>query len=333
MKTIIIAEAGVNHNGDINLARKMVTEAYEAGADIVKFQTFKADNLVTKTALKANYQLSKTSKNETHYEMLKRLELTESMHDELLKICKDLKIEFCSAPFDIESVEYLIGIGVKRIKIPSGEITNLPYLNRIGSSGMPIILSTGMSTMEEIGDAIKVLEDAGSPRDLITVLHCNSEYPIPINEVNLSAMKSIHDEFGVKIGFSDHTEGIEVSIAAVALGANIIEKHFTLDRNLPGPDHRASILPHELKEMVRSIRNIEQAIGDGVKQPSSSEKKNLAVARKSIVASKKIVKGTLFSNENITCKRPGEGISPMQIDKVIGSKAKKNFDVNEYITL
>lgn len=333
MKTIIIAEVGVNHNGDINLARKMITEAYEAGADIVKFQTFKADNLVTKTALKANYQLLQTSENESHYEMLKKLELTESMHDELLKMCKDLKIEFCSSPFDSYSLQYLINLGIKRVKIPSGEITNLPYLQSIGSCGKPIILSTGMSTMEEIGDAIKVLEDAGSSRDLITVLHCNTEYPIPINEVNLRAMNSIQNEFGVKVGFSDHTEGIEVSIAAVALGATMIEKHFTLDKNLPGPDHRASISPKELKEMVKSIRKIEQAMGDGIKQPSLSEKRNLPIARKSIVAALPINIGDIFDNSNIAIKRPGAGISPMKIEMVLGQKAKRNFQPNEIIEI
>jgi len=333
MKTIIIAEAGVNHNGDINLAKKLVKVASESGADIVKFQTFKADSIVSKTAKKANYQYSQTSRNESHYQMLKKLELTESMHDELIKLCKDLNIEFLSAPFDIESLEYLIDIGVKRIKTPSGEITNLPYLQRIGAMGKPIILSTGMSTMEEIGDAIEILENAGSSRDQITVLQCTTEYPAPINEVNLRAMKSIHKEFGVKIGYSDHTEGIEVSLAAAALGATIIEKHFTLDRNLPGPDHKASILPHELKKMVSSIRNIGQAMGDGIKKPSLSERKNLAIARKSIVAALPINIGDIFDSSNIAIKRPGKGISPMKIEMVLGKKAKRNFQRDEAIEI
>ena len=333
MSTLIIAEAGVNHNGDLSMALELVNVASEAGADIVKFQTFKADNLVTKTAQKADYQLHQTSESESHYEMLKKLELTERMHIELLKKSNDLNIEFCSTPFDLESLQYLIELGIQRIKIPSGEITNLPYLRKIGSSGKPIVLSTGMSTIQEIGDAIDVLQDSGASKDSITVLHCNTEYPIPMDEVNLRAIKTIQDTFGVSVGFSDHTKGIEASIAAVALGAEIIEKHFTLDRNLPGPDHQASIEPQELKQMVSSIRNISNAMGSGIKEPSNSERKNIPIARKSLVAAVAIKKGDIFDQSNISVKRPGTGISPMLIDDVLGKQATRDFAPDEIIEL
>lgn len=330
---IIIAEAGVNHNGSLSLAKKLIDVAADAGADLVKFQTFSADRLVTRQAKKADYQTEATGNVETQHQMLSRLELSGSMHHELIAHCATREIGFFSTGFDIESVNFLMSLGIKYFKIASGEITNLPYLRHIGQFSKSVIISTGMATLGDIEAAIDVLEQAGTPRSLITVLHCTTEYPTPMDEVNLRAMQSIQAAFGVKIGYSDHTAGIEVSIAAAALGATVIEKHFTLDKNLPGPDHKASLEPDELKAMVNGIRNIETALGDGIKRLTPSELVNKQVARKSIVASKKIHKGDTFSHKNITCKRPGEGMSPMQIDDVIGSKAKKNFDYNEYISL
>jgi N,N'-diacetyllegionaminate synthase len=333
VKTLIIAEAGVNHNGDINIARALIDAAADAGADIVKFQTFKADRLVTESARKAAYQMATTSAKETQYQMLRRLELTEAMHEELMLYAKQRSIEFFSTAFDIESLNYLMKLGMSRTKIPSGEITNLPYLRHIGGFGRDVILSTGMSTLDEVRDALTVLENSGTPRAQITVLHCNTEYPVPMQEVNLRAMLTIRDELGVSIGFSDHTEGIEVSIAAVALGATVIEKHLTLDRSLPGPDHRASIEPDQFAQMVHSIRNIEQALGDGVKQPGASESHNRLVARKSLVAARPIAKGEIFTAVNIDVKRPGTGISPMRIDEILGQKAIRDFAADELIEL
>lgn len=332
-QTLIIAEAGVNHNGDIELAKKLIDVAVNAGADCVKFQTFNAGRIATHAAKKADYQAQTTDRNETQHEMLRRLELTPAMHHELIAHCKILNIGFFSTGFDIKSVDFLASLGQNLFKIPSGEITNLPYLRHIGRLGKPIILSTGMSNMPEIESAIKALEQAGTPRSKITVLHCTTEYPTPMCDVNLHAMQSIQTELGVAVGYSDHTLGIEVAVAAVAMGATVIEKHFTLDRNLPGPDHKASLEPAELKTMVSSIRNIELALGDGVKQLAPSEAKNILVARKSIVASKDIQIGERFSTENLTVKRPGTGISPMRWDEVIGLTANRNYASDELIQL
>ena len=331
MRTIIIAEAGVNHNGDMAIAEKLVDIAAQSGADIVKFQTFQADNLVTKSAKKADYQLAQTSNSESHYQMLKQLELTKEMHTSLIDLTKKSGIEFCSTPFDIESLEYLIELDIKRIKIPSGEITNMPLLREIGATQKPIILSSGMAVIQEIEAALNILVASGASKEMITVLHCNTEYPIPMDEINLNAMSTIKDKLGVNVGFSDHSIGIEASIAAVALGATMIEKHFPLDRNLPGPDHLASIEPEELNELVKSVRNIEKAMGDGIKGPSKSEMKNIPIARKSIVAKKKIIKGEIYSYSNLTTKRPGTGISPMDFDKLINQKADRNYEADELI--
>jgi N,N'-diacetyllegionaminate synthase len=331
MRTLIIAEAGVNHNGDMELARQLIDAAAEAGADIVKFQTFKADRLVTASAKKAAYQLVTTDADESQHEMIRQLELSEAMHEQLIAHCKLRGIEFFSTAFDIESLDYLMSLGMERIKIPSGEITNLPYLRRVGSFGKPVILSTGMSNLGEIEAALAVLEEAGGRRDQIFVLHCNTEYPVPMGEVNLRAMHSIGQAFGVRVGFSDHTEGIEIAVAAVALGACIIEKHITLDRELPGPDHRASIEPDEFACMVRSIRNLELALGDGIKRPSASEERNSLVARKSLVAARAIAKGELFSEQNLVAKRPGTGISPMRLDELLGRPAPRDFAPDEQI--
>jgi N,N'-diacetyllegionaminate synthase len=332
-RTLIIAEAGVNHNGDLVPARKLIDVAAEAGADLVKFQTFSADRLVTRTAAKADYQNRTTDNKESQHEMLRRLELTAEMHKELIAHCAARGIGFFSTGFDIESVDLLVGLGQDRFKIPSGEITNLPYLRHIGRMGKPVILSTGMTEMDEIQAAIDALEAAGTPRANVTVLHCTTEYPTPMVEVNLRAMLSIQTAFGVEVGYSDHTRGIEVAIAAVALGASVIEKHFTLDRNLPGPDHKASLEPEELKAMVAAIRNIELALGDGVKRLTPSEAGNRSVARKSLVASRAIRKGEVFSVENITAKRPGTGISPMRWDTVIDCRAPRDFSHDELIEL
>ena len=333
MHTLIIAEAGVNHNGDPEMARKLVDAAAATGADLVKFQTFRADRLVTPSAAKAAYQLATTAADESQHEMIRKLELSEAMHDELLERCADRGIEFFSSAFDLQSLDYLMSLGMQRIKVPSGEITNLPYLRRVGGFGKEVILSTGMSTMNEIDDALTVLEKSGTVRDKITVLHCNTEYPVPMAEVNLRAMQTIRDHFGVAVGFSDHTEGIEIALAAVALGASVIEKHFTLDRNLPGPDHRASTEPAEFRRMVSAIRNIEVALGNSKKQPGISEQKNIPIARKSLAAARPISRGEIFSAANLTAKRPGTGISPMRWDEVIGQAARRDFAVDELIEL
>lgn len=333
MKTIIIAEAGVNHNGDLSLAKRLIDVAAEAGADLVKFQTFCANHLVTRTAKKAAYQIQTTDGKESQQEMLRRLELSAEMHTDLIAHCTARNIGFFSTGFDIESVNLLVGLGQDHFKIPSGEITNLPYLRHIGQFGKSAILSTGMATLGEIEAAIDVLEQAGTPRAQLTVLHCTTEYPTPMCEVNLRAMQSISTALGVAVGYSDHTHGIEVAIAAVALGATVIEKHFTLDRQLPGPDHKASLEPEELKAMVSAIRNIEAALGDGIKRLTPSEARNKPVARKSIVAATEIRKGEVFTANNLTAKRPGTGISPMCWDEVMGRAASRDFAADELIEL
>ena len=333
MKTLIIAEVGVNHNGDLALARQLIDVAAVAGADLVKFQTFTADRLATRTAQKADYQNRTTTSTESQHEMLSRLELTDAMHHELIAHCATRKIDFFSTGFDIESVDLLVRHGQNHFKIPSGEITNLPYLRHIGRLGKSVILSTGMANLGEIEAAIDALEAAGTPRAMLTVLHCTTEYPTPMAEVNLRAMLSIHAAFGVAVGYSDHTQGIEVAIAAVAMGATVIEKHFTLDRNLPGPDHKASLEPAELNAMVAAIRNIEVALGDGIKRLTTSEARNRPVVRKSLVASRAIKSGALFTAENITAKRPATGISPMRWDEVIGKTALRDFGPDELIVL
>ena len=332
-RTLIIAEAGVNHNGDLALARQLIDAAAVAGADLVKFQTFTADRLATRTAQKADYQNRTTTSTESQHEMLSRLELTDAMHHELIAHCATRKIGFFSTGFDIESVDLLVRHGQNHFKIPSGEITNLPYLRYIGRLGKSVILSTGMANLGEIEAAIDALEAAGTPRAMLTVLHCTTEYPTPMAEVNLRAMLSIHAAFGVAVGYSDHTQGIEVAIAAVAMGATVIEKHFTLDRNLPGPDHKASLEPAELNAMVAAIRNIEVALGDGIKRLTTSEARNRPVVRKSLVASRAIKSGALFTAENITAKRPATGISPMRWDEVIGKTALRDFGPDELIVL
>ena len=332
-RTLIIAEAGVNHNGDLELAKQLIDAAAEAGADLVKFQTFNASRQVTRTAKKADYQNQTTDSKESQHEMLRRLELTVDMHHELIAHCATRNIGFFSTGFDIESVDLLVSLGQDHFKIPSGEITNLPYLRHIGRLGKAVIFSTGMATMGEIEAAIDVLEQAGTRRANITVLHCTTEYPTPMDEVNLRAMQSIHAAFGVAVGYSDHTSGIEVAIAAVALGACVIEKHFTLDRNLPGPDHKASLEPQELKAMVAAIRNIEIALGDGIKRLTPSEVRNKPIVRKSLVASQTIKAGEVFSAQNITAKRPGTGVSPMRWDEIMGRTASRDFEPDELIDL
>lgn len=330
-KTYIIAEAGVNHNGDITVAKEMILEAKKAGADAVKFQTFVTEKLVSKQAPKADYQMKITSQEETQYQMLKKLELSFDDFIELSEYANKLDIDFLSTPFDDESIDFLSQLVMPFWKIPSGEITNKPYLMKIANTKKPIILSTGMSTMEEIEMALEVFHDYH--RENIILLHCNTEYPTPYNDVNLNAMVTMKEKFNVKVGYSDHTEGIAVPIAAVALGAAVIEKHFTLDKTLPGPDHKASLEPQELTQMVTTIRNIEKAMGDGVKKPSESEKKNISVARKSIVAKHNIKKGEVFSEENLTVKRPGNGISPMKWHDVLGQMAIRDFNEDEMIEL
>lgn len=333
MHTLIIAEAGVNHNGDFELAKKLVSAAAKAGADYVKFQTFKADKIVSKSAKKAAYQERNINDGDnSQYAMLKKLEMPDEWHSKLIQYANEQGIKFLSTGFDNESIDFLDKLGSPLFKIPSGEITNKPYLKHIAGKGKPIIISTGMAFLEEITAALDVLIENGVTKEEITVLHCNTEYPTPMEDVNLKAMFSIQNELGVKIGYSDHTKGIEVPIAAVALGATVIEKHFTLDHNMPGPDHKASLEPEELKAMVKAIRNIEKAIsGTGIKEPSKSEKKNIVVARKSIVASRTIHKGELLSEKNLTVKRPGNGISPMFWDEILGKPAIRDFEEDDLI--
>lgn len=332
---LIIAEAGVNHNGSIETAKKMIDKAVDADVDIIKFQTFKSEKLVSKSAQQAEYQKKNigSSSDNSQLNMLKKLELSHTDHKELIEYCHTKGIKFFSTAFDLESVDYLHSLNLGLWKIPSGEITNYPYLKKIAQFGEPVILSTGMCEMQDIEAALKVLTDNGLSKDKISILHCNTEYPTPFNDVNLLAMNELKDRFGVRVGYSDHTKGIEVPIAAVALGAEIIEKHFTLDRNMEGPDHKASLEPDELKAMVSSIRNIELALGDGHKTVSESERKNIAVARKSIVAAKNIKAGEVFNENNLTVKRPGNGISPMDWEKVIGKTAKKDFVEDQLIEL
>lgn len=333
-KVLIIAEAGVNHNGSLNIAKRLVDEASSAGVDIIKFQTFKAEKLVSKAAKQAEYQKKNIGKGEeTQYAMLKKLELSNKQHEELMTYCNLKNIRFFSTAFDMDSIDYLHSLNLGLWKVPSGEITDYPYLKKVASYKEPVILSTGMCELIDIENAINVLVVNGVSKDIITVLHCNTEYPTPMKDVNLKAMLEIKEKFGVKVGYSDHTEGIEVPIAAVALGATVIEKHFTLDINMEGPDHKASLEPSELKAMVKSIRNIEQALGTGHKTISESERKNIEIARKSIIAAKDIKKGEIFTEENITVKRPGNGISPMEWENVIGKVARRNFQEEELIEL
>lgn len=333
-KTIIIAEAGVNHNGSIELAKKLVDAAAEAGADYVKFQTFKANKIASKQAQKAAYQKQSTDVGESQLDMLKRLELDENAHLELIAYCREKDIAFLSTAFDFESIELLQKLGITLGKIPSGELTNLPFLRKMAKAFPEIILSTGMANMDEVKATINALFQAGTKKENLRILHCNTEYPTPFQDVNLKAMLTIEKELNVPIGYSDHTLGIEIPIAAVAMGAKVIEKHFTLDRTMEGPDHKASLEPSELKTMIDSIRNIELALsGNGDKLTSNSEQKNKEIARKSIVAGKKIVIGETLTEENLTVKRPGNGISPMLWDSVIGQKAPKDFEEDELIIL
>lgn len=332
-KTFIIAEAGVNHNADLNLAYKLIDVAVSAGVDAVKFQTAIPELVVTNKAQKAVYQKESSGAEESQLEMLRKILFPLEIFKEIQKYCDGKEIIFFSTAFDSVSLDFLESLGQPYHKIPSGEITNVPYLRQIGSYAKPVILSTGMSTLDEIEAALYVLEASGTSRDLITVLHCNTEYPTPMSDVNLQAMRTIKEAFNVNIGYSDHTKGVEVAIAAVALGATMIEKHFTLDRNLPGPDHKASLEPDELNAMVAAIRNIEQAMGNGIKQPSSSELKNMNIVRRSLVAASSIRAGDVFDEVNLTAKRPGTGLSPMMWDKVIGRVAPRDFAADELIEL
>lgn len=331
---LIIAEAGVNHNGSLDIAKQLIDKAVEAGVDIIKFQTFKSEKLVSKAAKQAEYQQRNIGKkDEGQLAMLKKLELSPSDHEELMAYCRKKGIRFFSTAFDMDSIDYLHSLNLGLWKIPSGEITNYPYLRKIAQYHEPVILSTGMCELSDIEATVKVLVEFGVKKEQITILHCNTEYPTPYSDVNLKAMLEIQDRFGVQVGYSDHTQGIEVPIAAVALGATVIEKHFTLDKNMEGPDHKASLEPDELKAMVRAIRNIEQALGSEHKTISESERKNIEIARKSIVAACPIRKGEIFTEENLTVKRPGTGISPMQWLDVIGKTAVKDFEEEEMIVL
>ena len=330
-KTFIIAEAGVNHNGSFELAKQLVDKAVWAGADCIKFQTFNSKNLVSKNAQKADYQKKTTDSSESQLEMLKKLELSKEEFIELRDYCNQKGIMFLSTPFDLESIDFLASIGVKTWKVPSGEITNYPFLRAIGKRKESVIMSTGMCTLVEVRNALNVLTEFGTTD--ITLLHCTTEYPAPYDSVNLNAMLTLQNEFSYRVGYSDHTNGIEVPVAAVAMGASVIEKHFTLDKKMEGPDHKASLEPNELKQMVQSIRNVELALGDGIKKPSEAEKKNIAIARKSIVAACDIKKGEMFTEENLTAKRPGNGISPMNWAEVLGKIAKRDFSEDEIIEL
>jgi len=333
MKTFIIAEAGVNHNGSLELAQKLIDAAAAAGADAVKFQTFRAEKLACQNAPKAAYQQQTTGLAESQFAMLKKLELDRPAHEVLIGHCRERGIMFLSSAFDLEGIDLLNNLGLRLFKIPSGEITNLPYLRKIGRLGKPVLLSTGMADLEEVAAAVEVLKASGTQLNDITILHCNTEYPTPMQDVNLQAMQTMAAKLGTRVGYSDHTRGIEVAVAAVALGAVVIEKHLTLDRTLPGPDHRASLEPHELQAMVAAVRNIEAALGDGLKRPSPSEQRNKTVARKSIVAAVPIKRGELLSDKNLTVKRPATGLSPMQWDEAIGRPAVKDFEMDEAIVL
>ena len=331
MSVFIIAEAGVNHNGSIDTAKKLIDVASQSGADAVKFQTFKTENLVSKNAQKADYQKNTTDANESQFDMIKKLELDIDTHHELIQYCETKNIMFLSTPFDLNSIDLLNDLGLKIFKIPSGEITNLPYLRKIGSLNKKVILSTGMSTIGEIEDALNILTQSGTKKENITVLHANTMYPTPMKDVNLKAMVTIGNTFDITYGYSDHTLGIEVDIAAVTLGASCIEKHFTLDKTMEGPDHKASLEPEELQSMVKAIRNIETALGSSIKTPSKSEIPNIPIARKSIVANHNILKGEVLSEEMLAIKRPGSGISPMRWDEIVGTIAKKNYKKDELI--
>lgn len=330
-KVFIIAEAGVNHNGSVELAKKLIDAGAEAGVDAVKFQSFKAEKLVTKYASKAKYQQDTTGQQENQYDMLKKLELDYDKHKELMEYCNSKNVMFLSSPFDIESIELLNSLGLEVFKVPSGEIENTPYLKKIANLNKKVILSSGMCNLSDIEFALGILKSNGTSE--ISVLHCNTEYPTPMSDVNLRAMNTIKDAFKVEVGYSDHTNGIEVSIAAVAMGATIIEKHFTLDKSMPGPDHKASLDPEELRSLVSAIRNIEQALGNGIKKPSISESKNIAIGRKSIVASREIKAGEVFTEENLTIKRPGTGVSPKMWEKVLGKTSRKNYEEDEMIDI
>ncbi len=330
-ETFIIAEAGVNHNGSLETAKKLIDVAADSGVDAVKFQTFKAEKVISKFAKKADYQVETTDKEESQLDMVKKLELDVETHKTLINYCKEKNILFLSTPFDHDSIELLNELGLEIFKIPSGEITNLPYLRHIGQLNKKVILSTGMADIGEIEDALDILTEAGTKKENIIVLHANTEYPTPYEDVNLNAMVTIGKTFDIPFGYSDHTLGIEVDIAAVALGACCIEKHFTLDKNMEGPDHKASLEPEELKEMVKAIRNIESALGNGIKKPSKSESKNIHIARKSIVAKKAIKPGDILTEDNLTIKRPGNGISPMKWDEVLGSVSTKSYLEDELI--
>lgn len=333
--TIIIAEAGVNHNGSLELAKQLVKRAHEAGVDYVKFQTFKSEKVVSKNAKKADYQIENTGKQEeSQLEMVKKLELSYNDHQILLDYCNELGVKFFSTAFDFDSIEYLHSLNLGLWKIPSGEVTNYPFLKKIAACNEKTILSTGMCDMSDVRVAVEALYKNGLSKENLILLHCNTEYPTPFEDVNLKAMDALRKEFGVEVGYSDHTKGIEVPIAAVALGATVIEKHFTLDRNMEGPDHKASLEPDELKAMVSAIRNIEKAVGgDGTKHVSESERKNIAIARKSIVAACDIKAGEVFTEQNLTVKRPGSGISPMKWDEVVGMTAKRDFAEDELIEI
>ena len=328
-KVLIIAEAGVNHNGDINLAKKLIEQAAKAGADVVKFQTFKANSCVSVSAKKAKYQLETTAKEESQLEMIKKLELSYEAHFELMKHCKKHGIAFLSTPFDLESVEFLRGLDLPYFKIPSGEITNLPYLKAVAKCKKKVLLSTGMANLGEIEAALEILRKNGTRN--ITLLHCNTEYPTPFEDVNLNALKTLKEAFKLEVGYSDHTEGIVASLGAVALGAVVIEKHFTLDKTMEGPDHRASLEFEELKALCKGIRELEKALGSGIKKASKSEAKNKIIARKSLVAKREIQKGEKFSIENLTTKRPGSGISAMRYEEYLGKRALKTYKKDELI--
>ena len=332
-KTIIIAEAGVNHNGDLETAKRLIEVAAKAGADYVKFQTFTASELVTENANRAVYQIKNSNIDESQFQMIQRLELKREYHKLLIDYSKICGIKFLSTAFDINSLDFLDSLGVDLFKIPSGEITNYPYLKAVASYRKKIILSTGMSTLADVENAISILLNFGSRREDITILHCTTEYPAPIDEVNLLVMNTLKTSFGVEVGYSDHTMGIVIPISAVSLGASVIEKHFTLDRNMEGPDHKASLEPDELISMIESIRLVEQALGDGIKRVTQSEKRNINIARKSLVANKKINKGDIFTSLNVSIKRPGSGISPMRYDEIIGRIAIKDFDLNDLIEI
>ncbi|MEO6901895.1 MAG: N-acetylneuraminate synthase [Bacteroidia bacterium] len=328
-KVLIIAEAGVNHNGDIDMAKKLIDIAADAGADYVKFQTFKTEKLVSNIAKKAQYQQENVNdKSDSQFEMLKKLELSQIQHVELIAYCKGKKIKFLSTAFDLESIDLLENLGIDLFKIPSGEITNLPYLKKIGKLNKSVIISTGMCVIIEIEDALNILLNAGTDRNKISILHCTSDYPTKMEDVNLNAMITIQNKFNLPVGYSDHTLGIEVPIAAVAMGATIIEKHFTIDNTLPGPDHKASLEPIALKAMIHAIRNIEQALGNADKQPTETEKKNMQVSRKSIHLAKNLQKNHLITETDIVMKRPGDGISPMLMDKVIAKKINQDFNAD-----